>query len=350
MDPVPPSPPHRHQASLEDIIFLSEEPEALDAVQRSRAEQKFHRIVRHFEAAEDGTRSSSNNSNRNSTSSQYNAHCLSASPMNTRARGNRRKLSCELSSIQWPSRWTAKTTSTLSAIQEHLRAALLLFADYLFDNFFLPLHTSSGKTPQLPPLVHSAILRAQGGETRNPRGECLIRDQHHCVISRQFDLEEAKKRFEADDGDPLMTADSKFAHLEVAHILPHSLTKPPSKKAALDILNMFDKGVLRYNFKPVPGHGARTYQIRSFLPLFMQDLPVVRTFFLTESRTIEPPSARFLALHHAIAHILHLSGAGDYIRKILRDMEWKDTREDISTELSHLVAIKLGEWPNAVRT
>jgi len=101
---------------------------------------------------------------------------------------------------------------------------------------------SSGKTPQLSPLVHSAILRAQGGEAReflgtperiaSLRGECLIRDRHRCVISRQFDLEEAKRRFKADgdsavddDGGPLMAADSKFAHLEVAHILPHSLTK-----------------------------------------------------------------------------------------------------------------------------
>lgn len=58
MDPVPPSPHHRHQASLEDIIVLSDELEVLDAVQRSRAEQKFYRIVRHFEAAEADTHTS----------------------------------------------------------------------------------------------------------------------------------------------------------------------------------------------------------------------------------------------------------------------------------------------------
>ena len=76
----------------------------------------------------------------------------------------------------------------------------------------------------------------------------------------------------------------------------------------------------------------------------------VRTLFLTESRSIEPLSARFLALHRTITHILHLSGAGDYIRKILRDMEWKDTREDGSTELGYLTALRLGEWSGTVRT
>ena len=63
------------------------------------------------------------------------------------------------------------------------------------------------------------------------RGDCLIRDRYRCVISRQFDLEEANKRLtmhgnEAKDDDGnLLLADPKFSHLEVAHILPHSLTK-----------------------------------------------------------------------------------------------------------------------------
>lgn len=137
----------------------------------------------------------------------------------------------------------------------------------------------------------------------------------------------------------------------VAHLIEGSDIDRPRNAVTLTQQHHTSFGCFDIFFEPVPGQGAHTYQIRSFLPpLFMQDLPVVRTLFLTERRTIEPPSSRFLALHRAIVHILHLSGAGDYIEKILRDMKWKDTREDGSTELGHLVALRLGEWSNAVRT
>jgi hypothetical protein len=62
------------------------------------------------------------------------------------------------------------------------------------------------------------------------RGFCLTRDRHRCVITRAFDQEELEKRLRQpppakdDDGnilDPL----HEYNYLEVAHILPFSLTK-----------------------------------------------------------------------------------------------------------------------------
>lgn len=98
-------------------------------------------------------------------------------------------------------------------------------------------------------------------------------------------------------------------------------------------------------FEPLSGQEDHTYQIRTFLhPTLMPDLPVVRTLDVTEDRNIEPPSSRILALHRTIAHILHLSAAGDYMDKILKDMEWKDTRADGSTELGRLVDLRLNGW------
>lgn len=103
-------------------------------------------------------------------------------------------------------------------------------------------------------------------------------------------------------------------------------------------------------FEPLPGQ-EHTYQIQTLLhPLLFPDLPVVRTFHLTENRTIEPPSPRLLALHSAIGHILHLSAAGDYINKILKDMEWKDTRADGSTQLGRYVMLRLSGWLEGVHT
>jgi len=43
-------------------------------------------------------------------------------------------------------------------------------------------------------------------------------------------------------------------------------------------------------------------------PLF----PVTRTLTLSPNRTIDSPSPRLLGVHRAIAHIMKLSGAGDY--------------------------------------
>lgn len=117
-------------------------------------------------------------------------------------------------------------------------------------------------------------------------------------------------------------------------------------------LNMHDLfGNFRIYFEPVPDAEPHTYRIESFLrPAFVGGvLPVTRTLFLTDSRTIDPPSPRLLAIHRAIAHILHLSAAGNYIDKILRDMEdagEQGAQADGSTDLGRL--IHLGLWLDGV--
>ena len=61
------------------------------------------------------------------------------------------------------------------------------------------------------------------------RGECLVRDRHRCVISRTFDEAEIDARYKInrevgvdDDGNSLVDEEPEF--LEVAHIIPRSLT------------------------------------------------------------------------------------------------------------------------------
>jgi hypothetical protein len=127
MDPVPPSPHHRHQASLEEIIFLSDEPEALDAVQRNRAEQKFYRIVRHFEAA-----------TATATAAQYSRPLLVRLTYEyARSRESQDIFLRAIFHLMGLS-LDGEDDVDFKCNQEHLRAALLLFADYLFDSFFLP--------------------------------------------------------------------------------------------------------------------------------------------------------------------------------------------------------------------
>jgi hypothetical protein len=101
---------------------------------------------------------------------------------------------------------------------------------------------STRKTPQPSPASHSAIRHLQGDlaflgtpeRVSALRGACLVRDRHRCVITRRFDLNEANSRAKLasregtvardDDGNPFDNTTS-FSALEVAHIIPHSLTR-----------------------------------------------------------------------------------------------------------------------------
>jgi len=74
--------------------------------------------------------------------------------------------------------------------------------------------------------------------------------------------------------------------------------------------------------------------------------PVDRTLYLTDTRTIDPPSSRLLAVHSAIAHILHLSAAGRHIDRILEDLDQDEIKSDGSTELGYLASLRLQGWWN----
>ncbi|CAK7228834.1 hypothetical protein SBRCBS47491_007045 [Sporothrix bragantina] len=259
---------------------------------------------------------------------------------------------------------------------------------------------STRKTPQPSPAIHSAVLRAQGATDRanayigteerlaTMRAQCLMRDRYRCIVSRKFDLFEFGSRTDlrgndARDDDGVLFSDQdslEFDTLEVAHILPHSLMKTStgaemdaSRQAALAVLNMFDHGVVhmidgididrprngltlshmmhncfgsfRIYFEAVDNQ-YNTYRILSFKAADDRALrlPVTRTLFATEDRTIDPPSPRLLALHRAIAHILHLSGAGAYIDWIFRDTEERAVRADGSSALGRMVSLGLGGW------
>ncbi len=150
------------------------------------------------------------------------------------------------------------------------------------------------------------------------------------------------------------------------------------KRKALAILNIFDHGVVdliqgpqidcprnaicltttmhkffgsfQIFFDAVPDqpHTYRIDKTSSIPDFFLLDLPIVRPLYLAKHRSIEPPLPRLLALHRAIACILELSAAGEYIDKILRDMEEKVVQTDGSTELGHLVTLGMGGWLDSV--
>ena len=148
-----------------------------------------------------------------------------------------------------------------------------------------------------------------------------------------------------------------------------------SKRTALAILNMFDDGVVhliegsdidrarnaitltmefhqlfgRFEvyFEP-QGNQSHTYRIDSVREDFMRPsiLPIKsRTLFLTDNRTIDPPSPRLLAIHAAIARIIYLSATGSHIDSILDDLDQEgNTMVDGSTQLGYLTMLRVGAW------
>lgn len=79
-------------------------------------------------------------------------------------------------------------------------------------------------------------------------------------------------------------------------------------------------------------------------PLF----PVTRTLTLSPTRVIDTPSRRLLDVHRAIALIIKLSSAGEYIENILRDIEEVNIKADGSTNLDHIMSLRLGGWLNTL--
>ncbi|KAJ5200406.1 hypothetical protein N7472_005610, partial [Penicillium cf. griseofulvum] len=256
-----------------------------------------------------------------------------------------------------------------------LHGGLEKFAKYIVENFLLPLRASSVKTPQPTPTSLSSLQSSTSTGTRQRisilRQKYLIRDRHRCVVSRKFDRAAARKRFEENaesyannDGNLLKDKSSdQFQYLEVTHILPYCLTTvasgetdlSDSKKNALRILDIpinaltltldYHRlfGEFKIYFEPT---GTRhQYRIDStecspFLrdPLF----PVTRSLTLSPHRTVDPPSPRVFDIHRAIILIMKLSSASEYIKRVLRDIEELDVREDGSTHLGYLTGLRLG--------
>ncbi|KAI0809665.1 hypothetical protein GGR55DRAFT_159929 [Xylaria sp. FL0064] len=378
-----PSRLHRHQSSLEGIIdFSAEEP--LGIHQRNDAKRRFYRIVEHFEASGAIDRAPPKYEPPRLVRYTY-EYALSEESRDNFLRAFFRAMTLSLTGQNGDD-------NDLDDL-ENIHSLFFGFASYLLDYFFLPIKSSTKKTPQPSPAFHSAVERVQGGaqdfvgtpdRLSRLRGACLIRDRHRCVITRCFDHKEARNRMQQngddarDDDGVLLLEDTVIDELEMAHVFPYSLMKADAGRelqAALAVLDMFDTGVVhlidgtdidrprnavtltaflhtlfgdfQVFFEPIPDEQPHTYRINTFYDRrLMRNLafPITRTLYLTDDRSVDPPSPRLLAVHRAIAHILHLSRAGEYIDKLLRDMDEEGIKADGSTELDRLLRLGLGGW------
>ncbi|EKJ76668.1 hypothetical protein FPSE_03218 [Fusarium pseudograminearum CS3096] len=362
------SPHFRRQDSLEGILDFSLPPLS-DPGDRANAERRFYQIINHFRS-EDHGQDTYDRVELVSSTYEYSTDEISKG----------RILNTFFQFAKLPTISGENINFDDPTYTDTLRTSLNTFADHLFNSFFLPLKASTIPTPEQPtPASRTAIMQMQPNHTfagttdriKNLRGTCLLRDRSR----KRFKLERRGQgtAFD-DDGQPL--AGQRCKYLEVAHILPHSLTQVgsdkklnESKQAALNILRMFSDGAaylidganidcpqnaltlsvelhrLFGDFEIFfqPDDTVRyQYHIRTFAQEAIDDIPITRT--LTGESNIDLPSPQLLAIHCAIAHILHLSGAGDYIDRILRDADDYGIRRDGSTELCCLLELRLNNW------
>ncbi|KAI3322505.1 hypothetical protein HD806DRAFT_500250 [Xylariaceae sp. AK1471] len=225
------APLHRHQSSLEGILNFSPPHPPLETELRNHASRRFHDICQHFD-----------------TDIPFDTGIPGPADNYSRPRLVRFTYEYSLSqdSRDYFLSFFFKEVGLPIDGNEPLnfgdvRAKFFDFAEYLFDNFFLPVKASTKKTPQSSPALRSAVQEAQGHSGQQYVGtglrlsvlrrDCLIRDRYRCVISRRFDFTEAMKRRRTpggprDDDNNLIANDPiEPDQLEVAHILPHSLVK-----------------------------------------------------------------------------------------------------------------------------
>lgn len=149
----PSSPHHRHQASLESIIdFQTESP--LSSAARNVARRRFYTITDHFEAAADpGPRASYNRSRLIRLTYDY--ACSPISQDNF--------LRAFFGSLELP----MDSDEDIGA--DGVESRFFGFADYLFDNFFLPRGLSPSCLSTKPdPLTPSCPRTSQSLRQKDP--------------------------------------------------------------------------------------------------------------------------------------------------------------------------------------
>lgn len=259
--------------------------------------------------------------------------------------------------------WLRYTPAQKEAIYQTLAA----FAADFLDGFFVPLKAQGRSTPHvssfISPTTRSEVGPLQGtaSRLRNLRALCLLRDGNRCVITGQFDRGHIDRLLKTSTRAQRRMLQSGY-HTEAAHIIPHALNAldsttgslVPSQHFVWRVMNMFDPGIsaaLEGSFIDTPANAlillpelhqrfgrlecyleevaANTYtvhHVRRCLPLNAFYNPRAAQL---EFRNHEPdgipqsalPCRRLLHFHRACCLILSMSGAAEYVERLLDDTE-----------------------------
>ncbi|OJD22193.1 hypothetical protein ACJ73_06460 [Blastomyces percursus] len=138
---------YRHQPSLEGIINVS-----ASTRQRAQAQRRFYAIIHHFDTPDNSRRGGYRHPQLVLCTYEYSHSKIS---QDTFLRTFFESMNLDVASKE--------DIDFDEDLTDQLDQNLIIFTDFLLDNFFLPLKASGQRTPQPYPAHLSAIQRARGG-------------------------------------------------------------------------------------------------------------------------------------------------------------------------------------------
>ncbi|PGH29711.1 hypothetical protein GX50_07525 [[Emmonsia] crescens] len=192
-------------------------------------------------------------------------------------------------------KFSSFSSQTIPLENRDAEEAIDSFAEYLFDNFFLPMKTAETKMPQSTSASLSASSIENVIETSSEFKKTAL------LILNMFN-----------PGVIHLIEDLNIDHVSNALILT------TEAHAYFDNFQIYFEA-MNDNLTDL----KHTYKIHSSdceVSLYFK-LSAMRTLLLSSNHTIDSSSSKLLALHQAIAIILDLSAAEEYIDQIIHDSE-----------------------------
>ncbi|KAF8483126.1 hypothetical protein JB92DRAFT_2763245 [Gautieria morchelliformis] len=223
--------------------------------------------------------------------------------------------------------------------------ALQDLAKFYMNDFVRCFRSAKGRTPatSYDPLKQSFdeeqetleyLLYEAPQNHQTAKKKALIRDGHRCILTGLYDMFSDHRLPEIRailDNNPQLSVTGTRA----AHILPESTNKGISgenagsakPESAASVWTIMD----RYgDVAPDELNGSHIHRLENIITMdiAMHDLfdtlllriPQFITLTSPDVTNLPVPSPRYLRLHASCCCIIHLSGAGEYIDKIFRDM------------------------------
>ncbi|KAH9910957.1 uncharacterized protein B0H18DRAFT_842565, partial [Fomitopsis serialis] len=167
--------------------------------------------------------------------------------------------------------------------------------------------------------------------------KAFIRDGYRCMLTGAFDM------FSVERKPHILPANAPITITHAAHIFSGSANVGTSgtdqdganHKYAAPVWAVFGNTRVLDEL-----HGANVHRLENVMTLrlnehsffdrlklwlestmYRREIPPTMTFTTPDPEKLPLPSPDYLRLHAAAARVAHLSGAGEYIDKLLRDME-----------------------------
>lgn len=229
---------------------------------------------------------------------------------------------------------------------------LQTLADDLLRGFFIPFQAAGGHTP-IPTQTHDDV-DASPTPLSGLRAACLLRDSDRCVITRELDW---SRQSEYNAQHPTDPSEEDNVTTKVTHIIPHSFntqnadgTIGPARTYIWRIMNTLDPGIsktlagttidtprnaltlcadlhfrfghLKWYLEPTQTPHSYTMHLPRGERIPRRLLPPGDGVVTFNAAAAEPPpEPRLLAFHRACCLILRVSGAGEYVNRVLVEMD-----------------------------